>query len=360
MKCKMTIRGVNIELSHVITPEKFGYELRRGTKGDYDFPTVITGKPRRGKSVLAVRIARGFSKYYTHDRCLIYSDNQFKNAIQNFKDMPIIVDEAVKMFLASNATAGRTKEAIIALNVCGNQHNQILFVLPFLSDLVKSIREKRAQYWIYIITRGLGVVFKSNDGLIETEDFWQPKLLQEKLKYFRQKYGEILGTIYAVQEMPTFRNFIVWEDLEKEDYSEYEKIKDAKKYEDDSLEVESVEIRKSRENMAIDFIISLMKMENGKNKKYIRISRGILAGMIGCSEGTLRTKIKQKALIMGILQEEDKATEDEINFEELLVGRTKDEKLSIPEEKSEQDGNNKIEELIDLGDEFDEVGNAED
>jgi predicted ATPase len=227
MKCKMTIRGVHIELSHVITPERFGAELRRGTKGDYDFPTVITGKPRRGKSVLAILISRGFSRNYTHERCMIYSDNQFKNAIQNFKDMPIIVDEAVKMFLASNATSGKTKDAIIALNVCGNQHNQVLFVLPFLTDLVKSIREKRAQYWIYIITRGLGVIFKSNDGLINTEDFWMPKLMEDKLKNYRSRYGEILGTIYAVQEMPTFRNFIVWDKLEEADYMEYEKIKDA-------------------------------------------------------------------------------------------------------------------------------------
>jgi hypothetical protein len=36
-------------------------------------------------------------------------------------------------------------------------------------------------------------------------------VLQEKLKNYRAKYGEILGTIYAVQEMPTFRNFIIWD-----------------------------------------------------------------------------------------------------------------------------------------------------
>jgi hypothetical protein len=350
----MVVRGVNIELSHVITPERFGKELRRGTKGDYDFPTIITGKPRRGKSVLAIRIARGFSKDYTHERCLIYSDNQFKNAIQNFKDMPIIVDEAVKMFLASNATSSKTKDAIIALNVCGNQHNQVLFVLPFLSDLVKSIREKRAQYWIYIITRGLGVIFKSNDGLVETEDFWQPKLLQEKLKNYRAKYGEVLGTIYAVQEMPTFRNFIVWDKLEEQDYITYETIKDAKKYEDDSLDIESAELRKARENMAIDLVVSLMKIEAGKNKKYIRMVRGILAGMLGCNESTLRTKIKQKALVLGVLTEEDRESGDDIDFETLMKP-----KLQVTQEddvKGEQE--NKVEELIDLGDEFDEVNDA--
>jgi hypothetical protein len=359
MKCTMTIRGVHIELSHVITPEKFGYELRRGTKGDYDFPTVITGKPRRGKSVLAVRIARGFSKNYTHERCLIYSDTQFKNAIQNFRDMPIIVDEAVKMFLASNATAGKTKDAIIALNVCGNQHNQILFVLPFLTDLVKSIREKRAQYWIYIITRGLGVVFKSNDGLIDTEDFWMPKILAEKLKNYRHRYGEILGTIYAVQEMPTFRNFIVWDKLEDADYQEYEKIKDAKKYEDDSLDVESAEIRKARENMAIDFIVSLMRLEGGKRKKYIQTSRGILAGMLGVAEGTLRSKIRQRALTVGVLSEEDKEKDGEaVDFESLIVGRTD---ADMEEKETAQPPNEesiKIEEIIDLGDDFDEVQDA--
>jgi hypothetical protein len=352
----MTIRGVRVELSHVITPEKFGMELKRGTKGDYDFPTVITGKPRRGKSVLAIRISRGFSKYYTHERCLIYSDNQFKNAIQNFRDMPIIVDEAVKMFLASNATAGKTKEAIIALNVCGNQHNQILFVLPFLTDLVKSIREKRAQYWIYIISRGLGVIFKSNDGLINTEDFWMPKILEEKLKNYRQKYGEVLGTIYAVQEMPTFRNFIVWDNLEAEDYQQYEHIKDSKKYEDDSLEAETTEIRKARENMAIDFIVSLMKIENGKNKKYIRTSRSLLASMLGCTESTLRTKIRQRALIAGVISDDEREKEEDVDFEDVIIDgiKTKDTIIEDPEPQQ------KVEELIDLGDEFEEVANAED
>jgi len=356
VRVKMKIRGVEIELSHVITPEKFGYELRRGTKGDYDFPTVITGKPRRGKSVLAILIARGFSKHYTHERCLIYSDNQFKNAVQNFKDMPIIVDEAVKMFLASNATTGKTKDAVIALNVCGNQHNQILFVLPFLSDLVKSIREKRAQYWIYIITRGLGVIFKSNDGLIDTENFWQSKMLEEKLKTYRNRYGEVLGTIYAVQEMPTFRNFIVWEDLEREDYLQYEKIKDAKKYEDDSLDVETSEIRKAKENMAIDFIVSLMKLENGKNKKYIRMSRGILAGMLSCGEGTLRTKIRQRALIAGVLSEDDKV-ESDIDFESLIVHNSEQQKEEKPKE---DDKKRELENSIDLGDDFEELENAKD
>jgi hypothetical protein len=356
MRCKMTVRGVKIELSHVITPERFGTELKRGTKGDYDFPTIITGKPRRGKSVLAIRIARGFSKDYTHERCLIYSDNQFKNAIQNYRDMPIIVDEAVKMFLASNATAGKTKDAIIALNVCGNQHNQVLFVLPFLSDLVKSIREKRAQYWIYIITRGLGVIFKSNDGLVETEDFWQPKLLQEKLKNYRQRYGEVLGTIYAVQEMPTFRNFIVWDKLEEDDYITYEKIKDSKKYEDDSLDVESSEIRKARENMAIDLVVNLMKIENGRNKRYIKATRELLAGMIGISEATLRTKIRQKALILGIITGKDNGTGEEIDFENLI---NKD-KQTKEREDVQADEENQVEEFIDLGDELEEVIDAKD
>jgi hypothetical protein len=273
--------------------------------------------------------------------------------------MPIIVDEAVKMFLASNATSGRTKDAVIALNVCGNQHNQILFVLPFLSDLVKSIREKRAQYWIYIITRGLGVIFKSNDGLIDTENFWQPKLLEEKLKNYRNRYGEVLGTIYAVQEMPTFRNFIVWDNLEEKDYQEYEKIKDAKKYEDDSLDAETVEIRKARENLAIDFIVSLMKLEEGKNKKYIRTSRGILAGMLSCSEATLRTKIRQRALIAGVLSDDDKEKQgEEIDFENLIVaGRLEGE---IEEEVKSNPSDIKIEKImdLDLGDEFEEVEDA--
>jgi len=351
MKCKMTIRGIQVELSHVITPEKLGYELKRGTKGDYDFPTIITGKPRRGKSVLAIQLARGFSRHYSHEKCLIYSDNQFKNAIQNFRDMPIIVDEAVKMFLASNATSGRTKDAIIALNVCGNQHNQVFFVLPFLTDLVKSIREKRAQYWIYIITRGLGVIFKSNDGLANTEDFWQPKLLEDKLKQYRAKYGEVLGTIYAVQEMPTFRNFIVWEDLEKADYLEYEAIKDSKKYEDDSLDNETAEIRKARENLAIDFVVSLMRLEGGKNKKYIRDSRSILAGMLGCSEGTLRTKIRQKALIVGVLTDNKKDEGETIDFETVLHEKDDpQEKILEVEHKKDVE----IGELIDLDDEYEE------
>ena len=353
----MTVRGVNIELSHVITPNRFGKELARGTRGDYDFPTVITGKPRRGKSVLAILIARGFSKHYNHQKCLIYSDNQFKNAIQNFRDTPIIVDEAVKMFLASNATAGKTKEAIVALNVCGNQHNQVLFVIPFLSDLVKSIREKRAQYWIYIITRGLGVIFKSNDGLVETEDFWMPKLLGIKLKNYRQKYGEVLGTIYAVQEMDTFRNFIVWDNLEPTDYAEYEAIKDSKKYEDDTLDVESAEIRKARENMAIDFVVSLLKLENGKNTKHIKTARTILSGMVGCSEATLRGKVRQKALVLGILGSEDKDSVPEVDFEELMSGNreSKDE-----EEERHITEETKIEQVIDLGDEFEDMDNAED
>ncbi len=353
MKVNMTIRGVKVELSHVITPAKFGYELKRGTKGDYDFPTIITGKPRRGKSVLAILISRGFSKHYEHEKCLIYSDNQFKNAIQNFKDMPIIVDEAVKMFLASNATSGRTKDAIIALNVCGNQHNQVLFVLPFLTDLVKSIREKRAQYWIYIITRGLGVIFKSNDGLANTEDFWQPKLLEEKLKNYRHRYGEVLGTIYAVQEMPTFRNFIVWEDLEKEDYLAYEQIKDAKKYEDDSLDMETAEIRKARENLAIDFIVSLMRLEEGKNRKYIRDSRSILAGMLGTSEGTLRTKIRQRALIAGVLTETKQEGDlEEIDFDSILHPN-----IDPTEKDTEKEHKKDVEigSLLDLDDEYEEL-----
>jgi predicted ATPase len=353
MKVNMTIRGVKVELSHVITPAKFGYELKRGTKGDYDFPTIITGKPRRGKSVLAILISRGFSKHYEHEKCLIYSDNQFKNAIQNFKDMPIVVDEAVKMFLASNATSGRTKDAIIALNVCGNQHNQVLFVLPFLTDLVKSIREKRAQYWIYIITRGLGVIFKSNDGLANTEDFWQPKLLEEKLKNYRHRYGEVLGTIYAVQEMPTFRNFIVWEDLEKEDYLAYERIKDGKKYEDDSLDMETAEIRKARENLAIDFIVSLMRLEEGKNRKYIRDSRSILAGMIGTSEGTLRTKIRQRALIAGVLTEAKQEGDlEEVDFDSILHPN-----IDPTEKATEKEHKKDIEigSLLDLDDEYEEL-----
>ena len=161
--------------------------------------------------------------------------------------------------------------------------------------------------------------------------------------------------------MPTFRNFIVWDKLEDADYQEYEKIKDAKKYEDDSLEVESMEIRKARENIAIDFLVSLMKLEGGKNKKYIRTSRTILAGMLGTSEGTLRSKVRQKALISGIITDEDREkNEDNIDFESLIVGRTDKDIIENTPNDNQKEENIKIEELIDLGDEFDEVQDAED
>ena len=99
-----------------------------------------------------------------------------------------------------------------------------------------------------------------------------------------------------------------------------------------------------------------MKLEEGKNKKYIRTSRGVLAGMLGTSEATLRTKIRQRALVAGILTDKEQEVED-VDFENLVVSK-RDNDIEEGEPVEKDAGDLKIEEVIDLGDEFDEVDNA--
>ena len=71
--------------------------------------------------------------------------------------------------------------------------------------------------------------------------------------------------------------------------------------------------------------------------------------MLGTSEGTLRTKIRQRALIAGVLTDDKKDDTENIDFENLL------NPIQTLEEPAVIKKDVEIESLIDLGDEFEEV-----
>ncbi|MCM8786859.1 MAG: hypothetical protein NC935_02265 [Candidatus Omnitrophica bacterium] len=304
-----------ILLKKVITPKHLAKYSKSLTRVEKDTTMMITGYPGEGKSVLAREIAKLFDRRYNDDRNCIYSRNEFMSKIEAFPPSAFILDEAINLLYKRDWNKGTQKELIRALNVCRSKRHLLIFIQPFFSDMDPDIRKSRLRLWIFVIKRGLAVVFRPIQTLSGEEDPWNLKENNILVKKFVKKYGKVIGTIEGCYRTENFLSFLRWENISKEEYNLYEEVKDRKKYAEDDKEAYYTKEELRKEVLKEIFKVYAVLEAEGKIKQG---ARGLMAAQLKISDSTAAGYLKRSRLELGLIKKQEVEMEDlKINEEDV-------------------------------------------
>lgn len=311
--------GKKVLLKRVIYPKhiaRYGKEL---TKVKKDTIICITGYPGEGKSVLAREIAKKSDRHYDDDRNCIYDRDEFINKMETFKPSTFILDEAINLLYKRDWNTTGQKELIKILNICRSKRHFNIFVQPAFTDLDKDIRKFRLRMWIYVVTRGIGIVFIPTMSIAGEEDPWNLKENDQIIKKYVKRYGRIIGCLEGAYRTRNFLAYIRWDNISKEEYDEYEIVKDKKKYKkDETIVFTKEEADKKALEKVIENVLILESM--GKIKKGWK---DIVCSNFSIGRSMLDNIAKKKKIELGLVSnvttsikvaEENKISEEDILF----------------------------------------------
>jgi len=263
MKYKLLYQNKEVRLKKVISVNPVAKYAKGLTKNKKDCVLNITGPTGEGKSVLAAQIAKKYDKRFEYDRNLIYSRRELKEKIETFPPSAFIIDEAINVLYKREWNKSSQKDLIKLLNICRSKGHLLIFVQPAFTDMDKDIRRERVRLWIYAKKRGIGIVFRPIRTIAGEEDPFKLKEMNKWIKKAQNKMGEFIGTLEGAYRTENFLNFIRWDNLDKDEYEVYEKVKDKKKYND---EQEELWTRKDAEKYAREQAFLLLAYLKHKNK----------------------------------------------------------------------------------------------
>jgi len=290
-----------IKLKKVIqtkTVSKYAKGLTRVRK---DCVICITGFTGEGKSVLAVDIARQYDKRFTFERNCIYSRKELKEKIETYPPSAFIIDEAINVLYKRDWNTSAQKDLVRLLNICRSKGHFLIFVQPVISDMDKDIRNERIRLWIYVVKRGVGVVFRPIRSLGGGKDPWNLEENDKSIKKFVRSSGEFIGTLEGSFRTVNFLNFIRWEDIGKEDYEAYESIKDDKKYAEEEITLLTKDVA---EKMARDKIFEVLSIL--KQKKYLKMGfMRYVAAYMNLSNSSVSAYLKKSAIKQELIKDKE-------------------------------------------------------
>jgi hypothetical protein len=310
---EITLGDKVIKLKKVINPIHIAQYGKLLTKTSRDCPIAVTGYAGEGKSVLVKQIANAYDRRFNFDRNFIYGREELKRKIDELPPSALCVDESMNVLYKRDWGTKGQKEVIKLLDLCRFKKHTIIFTQPTFTALDSHVRDFRLRLWIYVIMRGLAVVFRPIRG-ISYEDPWFLRENNEIINKYIKKLGEIEGRIEGCYHSKNFLAFIRWDDISKEEYEIYEEVKNRKKddYEEVKLLTPEDAIKQSRET--VYDILAVLKY----NKKLKIGAYGFVANELGVSNEAVGANVKKCLYKRGLtdsqlFQKEQEARLDERN-----------------------------------------------
>lgn len=290
-----------IKLKKVITPKHLANFGKSLTKVNKDLPILITGYPGEGKSVLAKFIGESYDKRFNYDRNYIYSRKELIEKIEAYPPSAFVVDEAINVLYKREWNKSSQKELVKVMNICRSKKHMIIFVQPNFTDMDKDIRNERLRLWVFVIKRGIAAVMKPARSFGGTADPWNLDTNDAIIKKYVKKDGDFLGTIEGVYRTENFLNFMRWEDIDKDEYDIYEKVKDDKKYaEEDVKLLTPQDADKHARNKIFDLLAIL------RNKSLIKKgSYNYIASYLGIGASAVSGYMKKAEAALNMNQPEE-------------------------------------------------------
>lgn len=264
MKLLKTENG-EVRLKKVIKPKHISKYAKGLTKNKKDCVLCVSGMTGEGKSVFACDLAKEYDKRFEYERNLIYSRKELKEKIETFPPSAFIIDEAINVLYKREWNKSAQKDLIKLLNICRSKGHLLIFVQPVFNDMDKDIRQERVRLWIYVLKRGVGIVFRPVRTLSGSVDPFKLDENNKLVKKFVNKMDSFTGTLEGSYRSENFLAFIRWDDMPEEEYLLYEKVKDEKKYAD---EAETLLTQKDADKYARDKCFEFLYIL--KEKKFLK------------------------------------------------------------------------------------------
>ena len=302
MKYKLLYQDKEVRLKKVISVTPIAKYARGLTKNKKDCVLSITGPTGEGKSVLAAKIAKKYDKRFEYDRNLIYSRKELKEKIETFPASAFIIDEAINVLYKREWNKSSQKDLIKLLNICRSKGHLLIFVQPAFTDMDKDIRRERVRLWIYVKKRGIGIVFRPIRTIAGEQDPFKLKEMNVWIKKSQRKMGEFVGTLEGSYRTENFLNFIRWGNLDKDEYEIYEKIKDRKKYDDETEELWTKKDAEKYAREQIFLILSYLK----HRKKFKTGLYKYIAHFLNLTISSVSSYMKKAKITQNLNNEDDK------------------------------------------------------
>ncbi len=152
---KGRVRGVEEPL------DDFVAELAARMQNDFDFLVIVTGARGRGKSTLAIELARRVDASFTMER-IVFSPSEILPLHGSLKPGQVMIVDEVGEAWSSGDWATKINKTL-AKAFTGNRYRRegVIFCLPHFKRVDSSLRGM-AQYLIEVKSRRLAVVYDLN------------------------------------------------------------------------------------------------------------------------------------------------------------------------------------------------------
>ncbi len=253
--------------------KQFARILRLRILKDYDAVVAITGEEGVGKSACAIAIGRETDPRFSIERneLVVASPTELERKIKEMrKGSCIIADEAIKI-LYKQQWATKSQRWINQLYTLARKENKITCLcIPRFRDLNEYFRNHRVKFWIYVLGRGVAVVFIRDWSPFAKDPWWMDenqKILDTWFKGKRVQDIDIENKIKVLRKSRNFLMVFTFPDFNEEEKIIYKNLVASTRYEMASEEETRGAREKKYRNCIRNAVIELLK--EGKSLRKI-------------------------------------------------------------------------------------------
>ena len=257
----------------------------------YDANLVVSGARGNGKSTLIAKLFYRFP-HYKPKKHQVYSREDVMKLLESQRFGLVFDDEAINSTYKRDFYAEGQKKLIKMVNMYRDNFNVYASAIPSFYSMDKDLRAL-VKIHINVISRGLAVVHIANDDSLYSNDPWDIDYNKKVEASFLKKSLKNPNAKMPHQRLTTFRGFLRFGDLPKNQRRLYEDIKKRKRKEIYDRELK-MEDKSDKKDMA-SFIIEQIDNENIYDSQQIRM----LCIREGCKYSTTMGSMNRKWRDMG-------------------------------------------------------------
>jgi len=237
-------------------------EQRRNNK--FDVILAVSGERGNGKSTFLFKLFNRFDSFKPWKQQVYCREDVMKLLEEQQRDI-IFDDEAINSGYKRNFFEAEQRGLIQMLNMYRDHFNIYGLAVPTFYNLDKDLRDL-VKIHIHVIERGLAIVHMAQAGKLYNDDVWDVaynKKIEEKWAKKKKKNPNFNPPYH---QLTTFRGYIKYGDITKNQRTLYEQIKVKKRKEIYDRE----QAKKENNGEESDIHINILnKIKEGKLDKYM-------------------------------------------------------------------------------------------
>jgi len=271
----------------------FCHLVKKDLRDGYDYVIAITGYPGVGKSQLGAIFDGQIDEAATLNKniCFIPTSKEIE---KRYMSLPIYspfhIDEASRG-LHKHKWYDKVQQKLNLLFDTERENHYLctIVIMPRFQNFTENFRNFRIKYWINILERGLGVVYKRDEDK-DAKDPWHIEenyKLKEKKWYGKRIFERSLPDIVRKEQLTkNYWFYFKIPEIPKEIWAVYQELKKkSREFKEPELDIESYRERLDREK-----IDRWNKIKELKNEGMSHVEIG---AVMGISAETIRRHLRQ-------------------------------------------------------------------